>query len=920
VRAMSSRAAFVGLLALVALLGPPGTAGAADDYEKFAVESVSASLSDRQAGAHADMTIGVHLTRDGNNAYAKARDLEIELPPGMLGNTQAIPRCTAEELGDGPKNSACPFESQVGITLVRVAPPFSDVYKMPVYNMVPPKGTDIVARLGFIAVGWPVVVNVRIDPVDYSVVATAEAMPAAAGISEATTTLWGVPSDPVHDKERITPQESLGGDNPGGRSVTARGPFLSNPTDCSLAREVRVTARSYQLPDQPSTMTAPFPEFSGCGKLAFAPTFTAVLSNPEAAAPSGLETELRIPQNESPQGLATSTLKSARVTLPEGVTINPAAGDGLEACSAEQVRYGLNVDAACPDAAKIGSIEVDVPALEETLHGSVYQRTPEPSRLFGFWVVADGQGVHLKLPARIEPNAITGQLSTVFDGIESLGGLPQVPFSSLKLRIFGGPRAPLATPSRCGSYLTSYSLAPWSGQPPVEGATPMEVTGGCAKGGFSPQLWAGSLAPFGGAHAPFAFTLTRSDGQDNLAKIDLRMPQGLLAKLAGVPLCPEAAAATGACPSASRLGSIAAAAGVGGAPLWLPQAGTAPTAAYLAGPYKGAPYSVVSVVPGQAGPFDLGTVVNRAAIHIDPKTALARIETDPLPQILEGVPIAYRALQVIVDRPEFMLNPTDCSPKQIRASVLSAVGTRAEPTSHFQVANCAALPFQPRLGMRLVGRKQAKSGGHPGVRALVRQSGIGDAGIREARVTLPRSLALDPDNAQALCEFEDGTKPDLEHHCPKGSIVGRVRAVTPLLSKPLSGNVYFVKNVRIDKKTGNRIRTLPMIVAALRGQIAINLTGEASTTRAGELVNTFAAVPDAPITRFNLNINGGRNGILVVTETARGRINLCKRPKSHIARTVWSGHNGALRSYGVRVKTPCPKAKSTAQRGKAKRR
>lgn len=877
------------LALLVALASP----AAAEEFDKFAVESVFASLSDTQAGKHADMTIGVTLTRNGNQPYANARDIEIKLPPGALGNPQGIPRCTAEQLGDSPKSSACPFESQVGMTLVRTVQPVAGVFNEPVYNMVPPKGTDIVARLGFIAVGWPAFVNLRVDPVDYSIVATAEGIPSASGLSEATTTIWGVPSDPVHDEDRITPQEALDGEAPAQpRSVTPGGPFLSNPTDCSTPRQVRVTARSYQLPDQPSTMTAPFPQITGCGKLSFAPTFTTAPTNPEAAAPTGLDSELTIPQDESPQGISTSTLKSARVTLPQGFAINPAAADGLQGCSDVQVGYGENAPADCPEAAKIGTIEAEVPALERTLRGAVYQRTPEPGRLFGLWVVADEMGVHLKLPARIEPNPLSGQVTAVFDGIDSLGGLPQVPVAGLELNVFGGPRAPLSTPG-CGTYLTEFSFTPWSGRPAAAGTTPMQITAGCGKGGFSPRIAAGSLIPFAGKHTPFSFTLTRSDGESNPRTIALHLPQGLLAKLAGVPLCGEAAAATGACPAASRLGSLAAASGVGGAPLWIPQPGRAPTAAYLAGPYKGAPYSIVSVVPAQAGPFDLGLVVNRSAIQVDPDTALATVVTDPLPQLLEGVPVSYRTINVLVDRPGFTLNPTSCLPKQITATVTAADGKVAEAADGFQATGCSRLPYAPKLGLDF--RGQMKRSGNPSVEATLTQR-PGQANTAAATVILPASQFIDNSHINNPCTRVQFAA----EACPAKSILGTVVAKTPLLDEPLRGSVYFRSN--------GGDRELPDLVADLRGQLRIVLVGFIDSVRkkgVSRVRTRFLGLPDAPVTSFQMKLFGGDRGLI---ENSR---NLCvTRPRVEIR---LRGQNGASSATKPRLGLPCG-GKSSARR------
>ena len=881
--------ALVIALALAALVVAAPAAGAAEEYEKYAVEAVSASLSTTQAGAHADLTTSFKLTRDpGGTPYARTRDIEVVLPPGMIGNPQGIPQCTVTQLGILPAESKCPLDSQVGVTEVTLIDPISGTFTEPIYNM-PSPGGDIVARLGFFAFEWPLFINVRLDPTDYSLVATIEGVPSGANMLEATTTLWGIPAAKSHDELRITPEEAASGDfPPGGRKATLpEAPFLSNPTDCSTQRQITVTARSYQLPDSPSTLSAPFPDITGCGKLSFDPIFTAVPTNQEASAPTGLEAELQIPQDETPQGRATSTLKSAVVTLAPGLTINPAAGQGLAACSAEEVGFGRNESAHCPDAAKIGSVTMEVPALKESLKGSVYQRTPEPGRLFGFWLVADEQGVHLKLPAEIKPNPLTGQLTAVFAGLPALGGNPQVPVANFKFRVFGGPRAPLATPAACGTYQTHYSFAPWSGQPPAEGDTAMQITSGCNKGGFAPELSAGSLISSAGKFSPFTFTLTRSDGEANPQTLAVHLPQGLLAKLGGVPLCPEGAAATGNCPPASRIGSLAAAAGVGGAPLWIPQPGKAPTASYLAGPYKGAPYSIVSVVPAQAGPFDLGTVVNRAAINIDPETALATIKTDPLPQILEGVPVAYRAVHVLVDRPEFTLNPTSCARKTSRATVASGSGLLAEPSDGFQVTNCGKLRYKPKLKLRFKG--STKRSGHPAVKAVLTQ-GANQANTKSATVILPASEMLDQDHINSPCtrvQFNAG-------RCPKKSVLGHASAVTPLLDQPLRGPIYFRSN--------GGARALPDIVADLHGPIHIVLVGYVdSVGKKGSEIRRirtrFAHVPDAPVRKFTMNFFGGKRGLL---EHNR---DICRSTPS--AKIQLKAQNGLERGANSAIVTDC---------------
>jgi hypothetical protein len=752
--------------------------------------------------------------------------------------------------------------------------------------MTPPSG-DIVARFGFYAVGYPIFINIRVDPVDLGLIAAIEGAPSAASLREAKTTLWGVPAAPGHDNERMTPLEARNFETPPAREAgVPEAPFLSNPTDCTLQRQVTVTARSYQMPDTPSAMSAPFPQITGCQALQFSPRFSVVPTNLEASAPTGVEADLEIPQNESPQGRATSTLKSAVVTLPAGLTINPAAGTGLEACSADQVGFEKNEDAHCPDAAKIGSADIDVPALEHLLHGSVYQRTPEPGHLFRFWLVADEQGVHLKLPAEIEANPLTGQVTTLFLGLASLGGNPQVPVEDLKLHVFGGPRAPLSTPDHCGTFQTHFQFTPWSGNAPAEGNTAMQIVSGCNKGGFAPQLSAGMQGASAGSFAPFVFTLTRNDGEANPQSISVHLPQGLLAKLGGVDLCSDADAATGNCPASSKIGSLTAAAGVGGAPLWIPQPGKAPTAAYLAGPYKGAPYSVVSVVPAQAGPFDLGLVVNRAAIYVDPETVLATIKTDPLPQILEGVPVSYRTIHVEVNRPEFMLNPTNCAAKTITASVTATNGATAEPQAGFQATNCSKLPYSPQLKLRFKG--QAKRTGNPAISATLTQK-PGQANTKAAVVLLPAGEFIDNAHINNPCtrvQFNAGA-------CPASSILGHVKATSPLLSAPLEGPVYFRSN-------GGE-RELPDLVADLHGQIHITLVGFIDSVKTGpessRVRTRFLNVPDAPVSNFRISFFGGRKGLI------ENSVNLCK--VRNRAKFEFRGQNGAKQVTKPLLQTQC---------------
>jgi hypothetical protein len=894
-------ALLVTMLALVQLTLSSGSARAADEFERYALESASASLSTTQAGAHADMTTDFVIAQstEGSEpkAYALTREIEVALPQGVIGNPQAISRCTVAQLGNLPAESECPFASQVGVTEIGLGGSIKGHFSEPIYNMESPGG-DVVARLGFFALTYPAFINIRLDPIDDSLVATIEGAPSAAGLLEASTTLWGVPAGSSHDGERMTPHEVAFGMTPPTRHVeTPEAPFMTNPTACGMSRQVSITARSYQLPNDPSSLSVPYPEITGCGSVSFGPTFTITPTNSEAAAPTGVDADLRIPQDETPNGRGTSTLKSAVVSLPEGMTVNSAAADGLEACSAAQVGFESSEASHCPAGSKIGSVELDVPALEHTLNGSVYQRTPEPGHLFRFWLVTDEQGVHLKLPAEIETNPVTGRLTTVFNGIPSIGGNPQVPLADLKLHIFGGPRAPLSTPGSCGTYQTHFSFTPWSGRAPAEGDAPMQIATGCGKGGFRPSLSAGTLSARAGSYSPFTLTVTRSDGEANPVTLSATLPKGVVAKLAGVPLCPESAMASGACPAASQVGTVTAATGVGGAPLWVPQPGKEPTAVYLAGPYKGAPYSILAKVPAQAGPFDLGTVLTRSGIYVDPETAVVTVKSDPLPQILEGVPLQYRAINVTIDRPEFTLNATNCSAMWTTVQLVANTGAVANPSAAYQATNCARLAFEPSLKLSFSG--QTKRLGNPAVKAVLTQPKGQNANIGGATVILPKGMFIAQAHVNNPCtrvQFNSGAQPG--EGCPAKSILGSAKVWTPLLEQPEEGKVYFRSN-------GGE-RQLPDLAVALRGQIPLQLVGFIdSVGKKGAEVrrvrSRFLNLPDAPVSRFELKLSGGKKGLL---ENSK---NLCKGRDR--AKFQLSGQNGAAHDTEPEVQVSCGKGK-----------
>jgi hypothetical protein len=746
-------------------------------------------------------------------------------------------------------------------------------------------------------------------------------------------------------------------------------PFLSNPTECSgqqlttgLATDAYQRPGAFTADGDPDlsdsdwkTAQSPAPPVTGCDKPPFEPGATFAPTSTAADSPSGLSVDVTVPQNrdlpfgppapgadqgeidayvdaalahwKSDAGLATAQLDKTVVTLPEGVSVNPAAASGLLACPDSVL--GLrqlgnpplfnNVDpfdgrgVECPGSSKIGTVEVETPLLEEPLTGEVVlgeprSKNPLSGQMLRLFLIVRNQdrGIVAKIHGSTVADPVTGRLTTTFDNN------PRIPFEKLHLEIEGGSRGVLAMPQACGAKSTQSVFSPWTAahgeQPP--NAVSRTIADGFTVGGdcsrpFAPPLTAGMDNRQGGAGGTFSFQFSRRDGERWLRGLTAKLPTGLLASVRDVPLCSSAQAAAAACPAASRIGTVDAGAG-SGTPFFLERKGEL----FLTEGYRGCAYGLAVKVRAIAGPFrgpwELSPIVVRQAVCVDRTTAQVTAISDPFPTIHHGIPLRVRQVTVKVDRAGFMRNPSDCSAKRIEAKLTSSDGLAVDRSVPFQAIGCAALAFKPKLKMSLIGKKQTKTGKHPGVRAVVTQK-RGEAGIAKAVVRLPLSLALDPDNAQALCEYEDGTKPDIERHCPKGSIVGSARAVSPLLKKPLTGRVYFVKNVRISS-TGNRIATLPMIVVALRGEIAVNLRGVSRTTKAGKLVNTFAKVPDAPVSRFSLSIAGGRNGILAVTRTRRAKIDVCRR--RNVVEADMNGQNGRRRDSSVLLETPCPKAKS----------
>jgi len=862
---------------------------------EYGLESVNASLSNLQAGAHPDFSVGFVLKTDPasdpgptglHKPYAFTRDITIGLPPGLIGNPHAVAQCTLQQFATALEaGGGCPQDSQVGISKVAIyqsATPFTE----PVFNIAPPPGAP--AELGLYGgqLKTLVRIGVRSDS-DYGLNSVIEGLPTFEQVVSAQTTIWAVPASHVHDTERLTVQEAFQGithSPPRPSGLATEMPFLQNPVHCGEEQDVFVETDSYQEPGRFSRLDTSLPALSGCGAIAFAPEFSATPTTREAASPSGLDVDLRIPQDETLAGRATGQLRGATVTFPQGMTLAAGAAEGLQACSEGQVGYGVSPpwQSNCPPASKLGTAEFDVPQLPRAIEGAVYQRTPASGDLFRVWLVSDELGVHVKIPGDIHLDPVTGQVTSIFVGT------PQVPVRELKLHIFGGPRGPFATPATCGIYQTHYEFTPWSGTPAVVGDTPMTIDQNCATGGFRPTMGAGAENPTAGAFSPFILRVDRQPTEQNLEGLELTLPQGVLAKLNGVALCADAQAASGDCPAASQIGTSKVASGPGPSPLWLPQSGHEPISLYLAGPYQGAPYSLVVRARAQAGPFDLGTVVVRQALFVNAETAQVTVKSDPLPQILEGVPITYRTIYAAIDRPQFTINPTNCEPKSVEGVLRSSDGATARVASRLQVGSCASLDFKPNLKLTFSG--QTKRLGFPALKAVLTQPSGRNANIAKSTVILPKGEFIANAHINNPCtrvQFNAGA-------CPKKSILGTAKAWSPLLERPLEGPVYFRSN-------GGE-RELPDIVADLNGQIHIILVGFVDSVgkKHAEVRRTrtrFLGVPDAPVSRFELKLAGGRRGLLENTR------DLCKT--KNLATFKLSGQNGKTYDSEANIAVTC---------------
>lgn len=894
--------------------------------EEPLIKSLSMEPSTTQAGGHPDIfldlawnaSLNVEAGGEGeacqqNPPCLAAKTIGVHWPTGFIGNPHVAKKCTLAEFS----TASCPVDSQIGVFEIQIG---FWLY-FPAYNMEtnPEQAGLLALRTPLISSSIYLELTGRTDS-DYGLDAISSPQLRLLDPGRIRGHLWGVPADPVHDVERfISPMSSVGAcyreffpgteGCPSGKLFVSPtfaqasippAPFLQNPTTCGEELVAAADIDYYNAPSAPR-FEASYPTTTGCNQIGFNPSITAKPTTSRADTATGLDTVLRVPQPQSPTTPSSSEIRTSRITLPPGFSINPNASDGKVACPESATGIGSLFAASCPEFSRIGTAVIDVAALPAPIPGAIYLAEPKPDDPYRILLTGDGFATHVKVLGSVEPDPQSGQLTITFED------LPQTPLQEFDLHVFGSERGFLATPEQCGIYEVHSEFVPWNKALTTRLATSyMTVDEGpngapCPDGPrpFSPGMRAGSSNTTAGAHAPFSLTLTRPDGDQNMTALDVSSPLGFAATLKGIPYCPESAISqlnsTGypgqaeqtspSCPVASQVGTATAGAGAGSHPLFVGGK------VYLAGPYKGAPLSLVVVLPAVSGPYDLGVVAVRAAVSVDPVTAQVRTASDPLPQILEGVPLRARFIQVNLDRPGFTVNPTNCDAQAVRATVSGDEGATATPSNTFQVANCSDLAYGPKLGLKLSGG--VKRRGHPAIRAIFRAQ-PGEANTSSVQVALPKGTLLDNGHISTVC-----TRPDFARDaCPEGSRLGTAVAETPLLDAPLTGNVYLRTNPS---------RQLPDIVADLEGQFDIELAGKIDTVKSGALRSTFQGVPDAPVSYFELNLLGGSRGLLQNSDS------LCGKPKK--ADTKMVGQNGAVVKTKTKLQVAC-KGNGRAKRQK----
>jgi hypothetical protein len=891
-------------LAAVVLLMLVGATGAmarpSEEPFKLIPGSFHITSSSYQAGAHANWTATFDFKHNAaGETFNDLKDTIVNLPAGFMGNANkfSFPTCTdAQLVGTKPQESECPPASQVGTISfylrVKNVPVLST---FPVYNMEV-TNFGVTAELGFNAIIIVQFLDVTVRPGDSGITVTAPHTNDTAEPRDITLTTWGLPASHEHDAERGRAcfEQGIEGvatcDGGNEEAGTAVEPFLANPTSCGMFH-ASMQADSWGEQGKWTSEESEVGPFTGCERIHFDPSIKADPTTNSAESPSGLDVSLEVPQTwENPEVLATSTLKDTRVVLPEGYTVNPSAGSGLVGCTPQEYETETaftQPGEGCPAESKLGKVEIETPVLSEKIKGNVYIAQPYDNRpefgspehpggsLLALYIVAKApdRGVIVKAAGKIEANPVTGQLVTTFDDT------PQQPFNRIALEFTQGTTSPLVSPSVCGSYTVLAELTPWSApSEPRYLSNSFQIErgihgGACPTGGippFKPTVIAGAEDNAAANYSPFYLRIAREDGEQEITKFSTVLPPGLTGNLTGIPFCSEAEIeaarhATGqqeindpSCPLASEIGHTLVGAGVGSVLAWTPGR------VYLAGPYHGSALSIVSITSATVGPFDLGTVVVRFALRINPITAQAEIDSagsDPIPHIIDGIVVHVRDIHVYVDRPHFILDPTNCQPMSISDTVTGTGADYANPADQvpvsistpFQAADCQSLQFKPTFKVTTPGKTSRRNGAGLSVKLTYPSAAQGtQTNIRSVKVDLPKQLPSRLTTLQKACP--DKTFEADPAACPSASIVGHASANTPILPVPITGPAYFVSHGGAK---------FPELIIVLQGYgVTIDLHGETFISKQGITSSTFRNIPDEPIGSFELTLPQGSDSAL----------------------------------------------------------
>jgi hypothetical protein len=918
-----------------------------EDFEAFAEEEGGAPTM--QAGSHPfqfTTNLLFNQSADPGKVLAKAKDVIAKLPPGLIGNPTPIPQCTAAQFSTGvsggiPTNE-CPLNTAVGVAVITIDEPsfFDGIQSIPVpiFNLAPQAGEP--ARFGFDVYTNPILLDASVrSGGDYGVTVSSKNITELPNFIAARLTFWGVPGDTRHNDQRgwcvlksYYQCSPFASQNPP--------PFLSMPTSCTGPLLSSVEADSWQQPGVFGSVSGePMPALDGCNRLPFEPSIVVQPDTAAASSTSGLTVDVHVRQENSvnANGLADAYPRSINVALPPGVAINPAGGNGLAACSEALIGFqgvqepplqpagpvdtftgslpnplepGVNF---CPDASKIATAVIKTPLLPHPLEGAVYlaaQNENPFGSLVAMYIVAEDpvSGTLVKLAGQVHLSE-TGQLTATFENS------PQAPFEDAILHFFGGERAPLATPARCGAYTTAAAFTPWSrepSEPPHTATSTFDVTSGPGGGPcpgatlpFSPSLAGGTTNINAGSFSGMTTTIGREDGQQNMQSVQLHMPAGLSGLLSGVTLCGEAQANAGTCGPNSLIGETTVSAGVGSDPV-----SVVGGRIYITGPYDGAPFGLSIVNPVKAGPFDLehdtsnpvqqpacDCIVVRAKVEVDAHTAALTVTTDPsgphaIPHLIDGIPVQIKRVNVTINRPGFTFNPTNCDPMGITGAISSDEGGSQPVSVPFQVTNCATLAFTPKFTVSTSANTSRAGGASLAVDLSYPPGAIGSqANVASVKVSLPEQLPSRLTTLQKACtaaQFEADPG-----GCPAASIVGHVVVHTPLVPVPLEGPAYFVSH-------GGE--AFPNLIMVLQGYgVTVDLVGDTFISKQGITSSTFKATPDVPFSSFQLELPEGPYSAL----TANG--DLCRQKL--VMPTSLTAQNGAALNQETQIEvTGCPGA------------